>query len=257
MSVAKCLGVDDLDRPPMSDVRARWPQWGEVEPVLGLVDSPAVLPMLMHRLEPSQRDEVLAAVVRLGVVETEATVALVWLLVPGASRLARRIGDLSGDIDELVAGELWIQSRQQDPEDARYVAAKILKRTEREVKAELGIGDLARRRDETWANTVPVDRFTEAPRAAEPDPADVSEQLGDLLQQAIDSGVLTDADRDLLLDLAHAAHRLGAPLRRGRGGLTTPSVAEMVAADHALAVRSIRRHAASAIDKIRDAGRPG
>lgn len=97
----------------------------------------------------------------------------------------------------------------------------------------------------------------EALRAAEPDPADVSEQLGDLLQQAFDSGVLTGADRELLLDLAHAAHRPGAPLRRGRGGLTAPSVAEMVAADHALAARSIRHHAASAIDKIRDAGRSG
>lgn len=88
MSVAKRLDVDDLDRPPMSDVRARWPQWGEVEPVLGLVDDPALLLKLMRCLEPSQRDEVLVAVVRLGVVETEATVALVWLLVPGASRLA-------------------------------------------------------------------------------------------------------------------------------------------------------------------------
>lgn len=122
------------------------------------------------------------------------------------------------------------------------------------MKAELGVGDLARRRDEAWANTVPVDRFTEALHAAGSDPVDASEQLDDLLQRAIDSGVLTDAGRDLLLDLAHAAHRLGAPLRRGRGGLTTPSVAEMVAADHDLAVRSVRRHAASAIDKIKDAG---
>lgn len=130
-----------------SVVRARWLQWSEVEPVLGLVDDLAMLPKLMRRLEPSQRDDVLAAQVRLSAVETEATVALVWLLVPGASRLAGRISDLSVDIDELVAGQLWIQSRQHDPEDARYVAAKILKCTEREVKAELGVGDLARRRD--------------------------------------------------------------------------------------------------------------
>lgn len=86
---------------------------------------------------------------------------------------------------------------------------------------------------------------------------DAAEQLDDPLQQAVDSGALADADRDFLLDLAHAAHRLGAPLRRGRGGLTTPSVAEIVAADHDLGVRSIRRHAASAIDKIRSAGWSG
>lgn len=128
----------------MREVRSRWPQWCEVEPVLATVDDLVALPKLMRRLEPKQRGDVLAALVRLGVVEAEATTALVWLLVPGAAALAGRLGDLSDDIDELVAGQLWIQARQHDPEDSRYIAAKILKVTDREVKVDLGVGDLAK-----------------------------------------------------------------------------------------------------------------
>ncbi len=254
MSVAKCLGVDDVDGPQMRQVRMRWPQWCEVEPALAIVEDLVALPNVMRRLEPKQRDDVLAALVRLGVVETEATIALIWLLVPGATALAGRLGDLSDDIDELMAGQLWIQARQHDPQDARYIAAKILKVTEREVKVELGVGDLAKRRDPAWASVVLTDRFDESIPIPAPAAEDVTEQLDETLRRALDVGALTDADRDLLLDLAHAAHRIGAPSRRGRAGLTTPSVAQMVSEDHVLAARTVRRHAADALDRISGLG---
>jgi hypothetical protein len=204
----------------------------------------------MRRLEPRQRDEVLTALSRLGVVEHAATVALAWLLMPGATKLAWHLRDLSRDIDELVAGKVWIQARNHDPEDTRYIAAKILKVTEREVKVELGVGDLAKRRDPTWASAVLTDRFDDPIPAPAPADEDATEQLDDVLRRALDSGALTDTDRDLLLDLAHAAHRLGASLRRGRAGLTTPSVAQLVSEDHALTARTVRRHAADALDRI-------
>ncbi len=254
MSVAKCLGVDDVDGAQMREVWVRWPQWCEVEPALAVVEDLVALPNVMRRQEPKQRDDVLAALVRLGVVETEATIALIWLLVPGAAALAGRLGDLSDDIDELMAGQLWIQARQHRPEDSRYIAAKILKATERELKVELGVGDLAKRRDPAWANVVLTDRFDESKPVPAPVDEDATEQLHDVLRRALDFGALTDADRDLLLDLAHAAHRIGAPLRRGRGGLTTPSVAQMVSEDHALAARTVRRHAADSLDRISGLG---
>lgn len=119
--------------------------------MLAIVDDLVALPKVMSRAEPEQRDEVLGALIRAGVVEPSATVALVWLLTPGAAALARRLRNLSGDIDELVAGQLWIQAWRHNPEETRYVAAKILNRTEREVMVELGVGDLAKRRDPTWA----------------------------------------------------------------------------------------------------------
>lgn len=79
---------------------------------------------------------------------------------------------------------------------------------------------------------------------------DVAEELNLLLRRALDSGTLSDADRNLLLDLADAANLLSAPIRRGRAGLTTPSVAQMVSEDHVLAARTIRRHAADALDGL-------
>lgn len=106
---------------------------------------------------------------------TEATIALLWLLVPGATALAGRLGDLSDNIDELVAGQLRIQARQHDPEDVRYIAANILKVTEREVKIELGVGDLAKRRDPAWASAVLTDRFDESVPTLAPTDQDVTE----------------------------------------------------------------------------------
>jgi len=255
MSVAKCMGVDDVDGPQMMQMRSRWSQWSEVEPGLAVVDDPLALPRVMRRSEPEQRDTVLGALLRLGVVEQSATVALVWLLAPGATKLAWRLRDLSRDIDELVAGQLWIQVREHDPDDARYVAAKILNRTEREVMVELAVGDLAKRRDPTWAKAVLTDRFDESIPDQESDEDTAREELHLLLRKALDSGSLSDVDRDLLLDLAHAANMLNAPLRRGRAGLTTPSVAQMVSDDHAMAARTIRRHAADALDGLAEVAR--
>lgn len=120
------------------------------------------------------------------------------------------------------------------------------------MKAELGVGNLAKRRDPAWASAVLTATFDDStPALGE---QDSTAQLYDILRRALNFGALTDADRDLLLDLAHAAHQLGAPMRRGRAGLTTPSVAQMVSGNHALAARTVRRHAADALDGISGLG---
>jgi len=97
-----------------------------------------------------------------------------------------------------------------------------------------------------------VERYDESIPADESDEEfeDPKEQLATLLLRALDNGDLTEARRDLLLDLAHAANLLNAPLRRGRAGLTAPSVARMVCDDYALSARTIRRHAAANIEAL-------
>lgn len=170
----------------------------------------------------------------------------------------RRLADAIDAIDEVVAGQLWIQVCEHDPADSRYVAKKILDRVARESMAELGVGDLAKRRDPAWAATILVDRFDESMLSDAEEVEDPGEQLTAILRRALDDGDLTVARRDLLLDLAHAAHLVDAPLRRGRAGLTAPSVAQMVCDDHALSARSARRHAADDIDVLASVARsPG
>lgn len=258
MSVAKCLGVDDLDAPNMRELRAQWPRWRQISNDLPDVDDLKDLPRWMRDAEPAQRDEVLTALRRIAEGERRAYVALAWLLMPGAARVAGRISRLAEEIDAVVAGQLWVQICEHDPADDRYVAKKILDCVYRESMAELGVGDLAKRRDEAWAMTVLVDAFDESiPTGPANDEVAGREVLADLLQRGIDSGKLVESDRDLLLDLAHAAEQIDAPGRRGRGGLMTPSVTQMVEEAHALSSRSIRRHASGAIRTLREEAERG
>jgi hypothetical protein len=257
MSVAKCLGVDDLDAPNMQEVRAAWPRWPDVERALNVVDDIAVLPRWIKRASPAERDAVLAGLRRLAERDPRAYVALAWLLMPGASLLAGRLRRLAEAIDEIVAGQLWIQICEHDPAEDTYVATTILRRVERESMAELGLGELAKRRDPTWASSVLIERYDETILTEEPDAEEPREELIELLRRALDSGAMSDQDRGLLLDLALAANLADAPLRRGRAGLTTPSVAQLVSEDHALAARTIRRHAADALDRLGEVARQG
>lgn len=253
MSVAKCLGVDDLNAPHLREVRAEWPRWRQLSSDLPDVDDLKDLPRWMQDAEPAQRDRVLTALRRIAEGDRRAYVALVWLLMPGAARVAGRITRLADEIDQVVAGQLWVQICEHDPADGRYVAKKILDRVYRESMAELGVGDLAKRRDEAWAMTVLVDALDESVPAGPADNGAASKEvLADLLQRGIDSGKLAEKDRDLLLDLAHAAEQIDAPGRRGRGGLMTPSVTQLVEEAHGMSSRSIRRHAAGAIKAMRE-----
>ncbi|MEZ5185783.1 MAG: hypothetical protein R2720_08560 [Candidatus Nanopelagicales bacterium] len=123
--------------------------------------------------------------------------------------------------------------------------------------AEFGWGELAKRRDPTWASSVLIERCDETIPGEESDAEEPREQFIEFLRRALDSGELSDQNRGLLLDLALAANPANAPLRRGRAGLTTPSVAQLVSEEHALAARTIRRRAANALDKLWKVARQG
>lgn len=255
MSIAKCLGVDDLDAPNMRDARAEWPRWQTVEVSLNVVDDIWELPRWLKWAEPAERYAVLAGLDRVAINDPRAYLALAWLLMPGASRIAGRLRRLTEAIDEVVAGQLWIQICEHDPTDDRYVATTILRHVKCESVAELGVGELAKRRDPTWATSVLIERYDETMPAEQLDADEPREQLIELLRRALDSGALSDHDRGLLLDLAVAANLADAPLRRGRAGLTTPSVAQLVSEDHALAARTIRRRASNTLDKLGEVAR--
>ena len=56
----------------------------------------------------------MARLAALAVEDDDAAVALAWLLVPGAKRVAAKLHDLSDDIDGLVAGQLSVEIRRGD-----------------------------------------------------------------------------------------------------------------------------------------------
>ncbi|WP_256841750.1 hypothetical protein [Ornithinimicrobium cryptoxanthini] len=248
MSVATCLGVDTHDRPPLRWARDHWQDWGRIQPALSVVADLLDLPPWLSQASPEARDEVLAALARTAAHYVEAVSVITWLLVPGAVNLARQLADLSPDIDALVAGQLWLTVRTYRGDPPRRVAATLLARTRRDVMADLGVGDAAVRRDRVWASAVPMGSVPDVPDVdAGPDPEC---ELAALLEDAVEMGALTREDRALLMDVAHEAARLNVPARRGRGGLMTPSVAELVADDYAASARTVRRRAAKAVTDL-------
>lgn len=250
MSVAKCLGLDDFDGPAMGAAAVAWQRWCHQDPELAVVDDLPDLPGWTLRATTATKDALLARLHRLSQDDTEAATVLAWLLLPGATRLADSLRDLSPDIDALTAGELWLQIRSRPAE--RCVAATILRAVRRSLLAELGHSEAARRSDGTWANTTLCDNPADLDLlAGVPElHADAVFETSLLMQSALVASLVSLPDASLLQQLAEAAEERSAPGRRGRAGLTSPSVVECVARYRPQSVRSIRRRASMLLDRL-------
>lgn len=255
MNVATCLGVDTVERPAMRWARQHWREWGAIEPSLAVVSDVLDLPQWMRPASPSACDEVLGALARMTATDVNAISVMTWLLVPGAVAVARQLADLSPDIDAHVARELWLAVQAYDGRPGRRVAATLLVRARREVMADLGVGDAAWRRDRAWACAIPMGSVPEGPAAAGGVEVDPERELADFLDVACERGALSRVQRQLLLDVAWEAARMGVPAKRGRGGLTTPSVAQMVADQQDASARTVRRRAATALADLQEFAR--
>ena len=250
MSVARCLGLDDVDGPAMTAAGVAWQRWCHREPELAVVADLVDLPDWTRRASTVAKDDLLARLHRLAQDNAEAAVVLAWLLLPGATRLADKLRDLSPDIDALTAGELWLQIRTRPSE--RCVAANILRAVRRSLLAELGHAEAAQRRDRTWASTTLCDHAEDLDiLAGLPEVrADAVFESSHLVQHALLAGVLSLPDASLLQQLADAAAEHSAPSRRGRAGLTSPAVVEFVSRYSPQSVRSVRRRASKLMDRL-------
>jgi hypothetical protein len=250
LSVAKCLGLDDVDGPAMAAAAVAWQRWCRQDQELAVVDDLLDLPDWTRRASTAAKDALLAHLHRLAQDDAEAAAVLAWLLLPGATRLADNLRDLSPDIDALTAGELWMQIRTQPAE--RCVAATVLRAVRRSLLAELGHAEAARRLDRTWANTTLCDNAEGLDLLAGlPElHADAVFESSLLVQHALLGGVLTLPDASLLQRLTAAADEQSAPARRGRAGLTSPAVVEHVARNRPMSARSVRRRASMLIDRL-------
>lgn len=252
MRLASCLGVEDVESPLMRQARAAWRQWCAVEPDLGVVDDLRDLPAWTSRATPRDKDDLLARLATRATREPLAASALSWLLVPGATVLANELRDLSPDFDAIVAGHLWLTITDRHAATGRGVARAILNDTRRQVLAELGVCEHARRHDRAWAATVTLDRLDGLAPTIEDDTgcADPEAELADLLDAAVCAEAVTVAERGLLVDLAAAACEAGAPLRRGRAGLTSPAVAQHVSRGWAVSGRTLRRRTVEILERL-------
>ena len=178
------------------------------------------------------------------------------MLLPGACTVAHRLRSLTHRIDEVVAAQLWLEVRSFRWEQRRKVAANILMDTRRGVLRDLGVGEHLREVDPTWARAIPVAptgglwQVLEAQWSAMDDLTAAAELAG-VFAWAVADGVITEADVELLLDLAVAADAAGV-IRSGcgQGGLSSRRVASEVAARRGVGATTVRRRATASLRAV-------
>ena len=113
MSVTQAIGytTDQIDQL----IREHWQGWAEVAPDLCLVPDPLQLKRWLTDSDRRDADRILRGLAQLASVDgadsIEAAAVLAWLLVPAATLVAHHLGALHQDMDQLVAGQLWIEVR--------------------------------------------------------------------------------------------------------------------------------------------------
>ncbi|QZN87063.1 hypothetical protein [Cellulomonas sp. C5510] len=263
MSVAAQLELDDPARGLLARARTCWPVWWGRDPRLAVVGDLLDLPRWIGSVDRDDADDVLHELARLGSPtggdDVAAAGALAWLLLPGASQVARRLGDMTPRIDECVAAQLWIEVRTFDWQRRRKVAGNIVRNLRRGVLRELGVGQHLRTTDCAWARAVPLEPEAQLweildAKAAGPLAVDPEEELADLLSWATSLHVIDDQDKDLLVGLAEAACATKVTRsREGRGGLCSRAGSSVVAARHGVSEATVRRRARRSIQALADA----
>ena len=265
MSPSDCVGVpwsELVDRIESGSLLARW---AEHEPCLATIADVAMLVRVAHGSDcRSDADEVLAALVRRaasdGGNDLAAALLLCHLLANGTRALAIRLRDLSCEIDDLIAGALWIQIRTFPwQRRRRAIAQNLLLDTRRAVLQELCPH---RRRDGTrWITvTAPADLADASSPAllgvgiGQAATANAAvRDLADLLDWALTRRVIAVRDARLLLDLVTAAHRTDARDHASRRGLNVRADVDDVAARWGTDERTVRRRRDRALLALRNA----
>lgn len=260
MSVADKFGLDDPDSPLLVEAAEEWRRWCALDPELAVVEELRDLRSWTRQASREEKDRVLGSMAALTERDRSAVAALVWLLIPGASRLAQSMSDLSPDIDDLVAGELWIQASRAYQLGGRGLAQAIVFETRRAVVGGLDVGARA---DKTWLQTRTLDDLERALGASanlvveDPVAEEATDPVLDPAAEAVRFLRTAGSDRALgwwevwlVHQLAIAADEIGAPLHRGRFGLTTPAAVAKVARLCGKSERTVRRRACQVLDAL-------
>jgi len=186
--------IDTLERAPMAN-RRRFAIWSRREPALGGLDPAGVVAVLHDRGRPvdhARRDGLLAALVRLAKVDSEAGVLLVVCLLPGVKARLRSHGRglEPAEAASMMVDALWERIARY-PLDRRpaKIAANLLDDTLADFIA-------ARDRQRAWTNHTTPAEFVDD------DGADEAAGLGGSVEvvwhDAERAGVVSAADAGLI-----------------------------------------------------------
>jgi hypothetical protein len=266
MSPTDCLGVTWpalTQRVEPGDGLARW---AAAEPALAGIGTLDELAEIVHDGgDPGRGDELLGALVRLAAVDggndEDAAILVAHLLGNGARKLALQLRDLSADIDDLVAGELWLQIRTFPWRRRRRAHAKSLLLDTRlavftalrPYRNRAGM-DRIMLVDPTACASENVDSGSLDRPVIDPHDTDAL-SLPDLLEWAQRTGVIDRCDAALLVDLMRAADATGLTdwdISSGRG-LNRAGEVSAVAARHGVHQKTIWRRRARVLRALREA----
>lgn len=257
MSIARELGLETVN--PLDIIAARWPDWVETQPGLRAVKVPAELQTWLERARganatPATYAEIDAVLRGLAILaasdggdDPDAAMVLAWVMLPAACAVARRNQRREPHlIDQIVAARLWVEVRSF-PWRTRHgsVAANIARDLQRAVVEDM---NALTNGPHTFA-TDPSDFDTHPGRT---DHDDAATELIELLDEAIECGVIDWGQRALLLSIVEASEAApaGRTARAGVAGLLTAPVEQQVAATYQVSGRHLRRHASACVGAL-------
>lgn len=245
----------ELDDERVRDVlRLQWDRWAGLVPALERVSAGEQLATWRRSAPAGDVDRVLRGLAELASVdgrdEVDAARVLAWLMLPAAKAI---VGEIRGtDVDAHVAARLWIEVRTYPWATSGWVAANIARRVRAAVLLDLDSTAQVENHDKTQARTVVGTAYVAAvapvldPDAEPPDPL---EEVLAILDWACANEVITDSERQLLLDvLAAAGEEQGYPARCQP--LLGDRVSERVGARLGVTGRTVRRHAQRSIASL-------
>ena len=258
-TVAEHLGLADPQAGLLGAARAAWPRWCRNTPALAVVEDLSDLRAWTRTQQTSTVDELLHPLTVLasprGDDDLAAVGAVAWALLPAAIRLAASLGDLSPDIDEMVAAQLWLEIRTFPWETRSAVSAGLRAKTRAAVLRDLGVPPAEADPERRWIRRVSLEglvsdwepQMRDHEEGMDPDLAD------SVLDRSVTGGIITEADRDLLTRLAEVAAEKGVRSGRGAGGLCAPAVLDAVARFHGVSPATLRRRAVRSLKAIAQA----
>lgn len=248
-----------LDLPRLLDsAQPLLPRWAEGHPALDGLDSAAGVTAATRQGSEADRDNVLIALAELaspgGGDSPEAAALLCQLLIPAVvSTLLAGISGARGlsrdDVTNLVAAQLWVAVRTFPWRTHRKVAVSIQWTVRRAVLAELGFTNHLVRVDRTWAATSAATAQRFDALVVDDGEVPAERQLELLLATAVERGVVSRADVELLWTLVLESQQASG--RYTSCGLMSEQVSELVGARMGVAGRTVRRRAARALERLR------